>query len=361
MTDEHDLTDQLDRLGASQTPPVDPAFADRLEAQLRVRHAEQVSIGTGRSPWWRPLAGLAGVLGVVVLAAVSLTLLRPDESVVVMTAAAATDVVLPGETATPGAAGLELPDGTRIVVAAGGEAVVGGVVLGPGSEALVVGGRIEVLGAPDRETDPGDAGPTTSTPVVSVAPTTASDRPADDGGATGGSTDGDGARDPVGDPTTTTAPPTDSSSTTETTAGPEPDREPTTSTNRATTTTSASAPSRPSTTVGRTTTSTTVSTTAPTSTRPAVDPSLELTVEATTPDRLVLTWELAGTDDPGSWRIEAQRGDRVVTLVVLRDGSARTTTVARIDARGVGFRVVAVDERGDDLLTSEVVAQPAAP
>ena len=31
--------DEIERMGSTSTPPVDPAFADRLEAELRVRHA----------------------------------------------------------------------------------------------------------------------------------------------------------------------------------------------------------------------------------------------------------------------------------------------------------------------------------
>ncbi|MEL6984149.1 MAG: hypothetical protein AAFO29_17115 [Actinomycetota bacterium] len=73
----------------------------------------------------------------------------------------------------------------------------------------------------------------------------------------------------------------------------------------------------------------------------------------------VLDGGLGGSDQPAGWRIEAVAGDRVTTLAVLRDGRARTATVARIEARGVGFRVVIVDADGGDLLASEVIAQPA--
>ncbi|MEM9656450.1 MAG: hypothetical protein AAGA65_30520 [Actinomycetota bacterium] len=349
MTDDHELTEQLTRMGRAPTAEVDPAFADRLDAHLRVRHVEVVGGRPDRWPIGRLLIGTAGAT-VVMVVLLSLTVFRTSQPVVIMTAAAGTDVVLPGEAPSPGAAGQELPDGTRIVVADDGEAVVGGVVLGPGSEALVVSGRIEILdlSGSDRPDPPDDALPETSNPVVSVGPT--------------------------GDDTTTTSVPDGSDDRTPTTAVDRPsdgdrdeaDRDGDSDRTDSTTTptTPSSTPTTNTDTSGTTTTSTSAG--PPPSDRPTTsvtdrEPTVELTAESVGADRVFLMWNPSADADPRSWRIEAVSGDRTVTLVVLRDGSARTTTVARIDARRVGFRVVAVDADGQDVVSSELVAQPSAP
>lgn len=355
MSSDDELLETLNRLGRAEGPSPDPAFANRLDAHLRTIQGDQEPSRGIRS---LVVLSALGLVGVVLAALLSMSLIGGEPAVVVLTAAAQTEVVLPGEAAVEGIPGQRLPDGTRIVVNAGGEAVVGGVVLDQGTEALVVRGRIEVLGDDDADEavattrpilrpEPADSLPPSSAPERpgdTSTPTTASPPEPSDPGTTAPPPD-----DPVTSPTTspdrdgtattaaTTSPPTTSPTTAPTTT----DRPRTTSTTRPATTTSTPRPST-------------------TDSRPRPEPAIELTVTATAADRVVLDWTVEGAPDPDRWRIEAIAGDRVATLVVLRDGAARSTTVARIDARRVGFRVVALDADDNPLLTSRIVSQPPA-
>lgn len=339
MTGDDELTERLTHLGQAPTPPPDPAFANRLDAHLRTLHHDGAPVRSRFRGW-----ALAGAAGVVAVVAVLASTLVGGEPVVVMTAAADTEVVLPGEAATPGSAGQRLPDGARIVVSPDGEAVVGGVVLGPGAEAVVVGDRLEVL--------PGDetvvvTPTTTDTPPPGSETTNSTSDPESDSDPDGGSEpDGDGP---------TSVPATDGPATSPTTAGD--DRTTTTPTARPTTATTARPTTTPTTTP-TTRPATTPTTDAATTSTTRSEPVLELVATVSGADRIVLDWTLGGSPDPARWRIEAVAGDRVATLVVLRDGSIRTTTVARVDARRVGFRVVAISAGGEDLLASEIVVQP---
>lgn len=356
MTDDQELREILHDLGHTATPDPDPAFANRLDAQLRRQHDEQLT--RRRRPRLAPaVLGLAGA-AVIIVAAVSLSLIGREQAVVVLTAAAETDIVLPGEAASAGVAGQQLPDGTRILVSADGEAVVGGVVLGPGAEAVVVAGRIEVL----RVDDGVDAQPTTT--VLTIRPSTtggsAADRSADQS-----------TTEPTPDPTVR---PSSSSTDVEATSGPttvtEADRATGGTASTATTATTATSVGGDARPTATTTVRSTTSTAAPTTTgrpttvtaRPPTDATIQLTATTSSPERIVLDWTIDGAPDGSAraagWRIEAVAGDRVTILAVLRDGRARTATVARIEARGVGFRVVVVDADGADLGASEVVAQP---
>lgn len=343
MSNDDELTETLIRIGQGTTPPPDPAFADRLDAHLRTVHVEQAS-GRGPRPAWVPsLVGLVGLAGVVIVAVLGLSLTGGEPPVVVMTAAEGTDVVLPGELAAPGTAGQRLPDGTRIVVGSEGEAVVGGVILGPGAEAIVVGDRLEVVGGEGT-----DVAPPTTPPTLRPAP---SDAPTTDS-ATGRS-------DTSGSPTT--APerePADRQTSVPETDGPVTSPPPSRPGGDDPDTTPSPPSSRPAQTTGPPTTVSTPGT-ASTTTRPRPEPSIDLTVDAAGSDRIVLSWVLDDANHPARWRIEAVAGDRVATLAVLRDGTARTATVARFDARRAGFRVVALRADGSDEIASEIVLQPA--
>ncbi len=354
MTRDDDMVETLTHLGQTQGPAPDPAFANRLDAHLRTLHAAQEPSRGIRS---LVVISVLGVAGVVLAAVLSTTLIGREPAVVVLTAAAQTEVVLPGEAATQGVPGQRLPDGTRIVVSSGGEAVVGGVVLDQGTEAIVVGGRIEVLVVDDGDKEAGEIAATTRPvlrpePADSLPPSSTPDRPdgtspsttGRPGASTAPSTTEPRPDDPVTSPTT--APGGDGPATTATTRPTTTSPPRTTASTRPTTTSS----TRPTTTRG------------PSSTdgRPRPEPSIELSATATGDDRIVLTWTVEGVADPDRWRVEALAGDRVATLVVLRDGTARTATVARIDARRAGFRVVALDADDDPLLTSRIVTQPPA-
>lgn len=314
MTDD-DLTDRLRRIGSEPGPPPDQAFADGLDSRLRVLHAERAGGSTRPAfPTWLPLATVAAAVLVV---AVGVSLLRSSPPAeVVMTVASDTDIYLPGDETTPGVAGLVLPDGARIVVGPEGEAVVDGVVLASGTEAIVVGDHIAVV-ATDEERSAG------------IQPSTAPS--STEGRSTSSTTTIESDRPPVTDRPATTATSTSAPPSTATSAPST--RPPTTSS----TVTSSTPSSRP-------TTVTTTSSVSPT-TEPPTQP-IALTASAIGDTRVRLDWVLERGDEPAGWRVRAAAGDRVVTIVALRDGAARSTTIERLTIAEVTVWVEALGTEG---------------
>ncbi|MEL7156098.1 MAG: hypothetical protein AAFN30_05805 [Actinomycetota bacterium] len=338
MSNDQELRSHLEGLGRQSGPAVDPSFADGLDAQLRVARADQHGAVRGRVWWLAPLVGVAAAALVVVALFLGP---RPPELEVVMTAAADTQVIVPGGVSSPAVAGQRLPDGTRIMVGPDGEAVVDGVVLGPGSTAVVVGDRLDVLiaapaagGAAPAGEGPADEG--------TQAPGGETDRAETDGGT---DVDRDGAREP--DPST--VPPT--SEVDGTTPRP-------TSTPPPTTAPGATSTTSPSTSTTRASTSAPGSTDDP-PTSTATDPAaLVLRVTPARDGRLRLTWTAAPDLPTAGWRVSTGRGDRVATLVVIRSADARSTTIEQqLDPEAVLW-VEALDGEGGVLATSAPVPVP---
>lgn len=180
MNDE--LNDRLNSWGKTSTPPVDGAFANRLEADLRVSTAPAAK---------RPGFGWLLRPGVLVAAAVAIVggifVANIDSSPQLqMTAAQGTTVSVPGVADLQnGVAGLVLPDGTRIDVGPDGSAIVAGVVLEAGSSAEVVNGRLEITDTGLPNESPSDnpvppattSGPPETTPSATRVPPTVTPTP----------------------------------------------------------------------------------------------------------------------------------------------------------------------------------------
>jgi hypothetical protein len=178
MNDE--LNKRLDSLGEGQVPPVDGAFANRLEADLRASTFEPKS--NRFSLGWLLRPGVLVAAAVAVIGGIFVASIDSDPQLQ-MTAAQGTTVSIPGSTAfQSGAAGLVLPDGTRIDVGPGGSAIVAGVVLEANSSALVVAGKVEItntgtpLASPDTNAPQAPpstrAKPSTTPPTRAPSPTT---------------------------------------------------------------------------------------------------------------------------------------------------------------------------------------------
>jgi hypothetical protein len=356
MTSRDEVEAALVELGSDDGPTVDPAFANRLDAALRTAYAHQLD-DVGRRPVWVPLsAGLSALAAVIVGALIWLGAFADQPAGdVVMTAAADTDVVIPGEEVSAGAPGLLLPDGTRIVVGPNGEAVVDGVVLGPGAEAVVTDGRLAVIGQGRVNSPPVGAGPGSGDDgsAPSAAPGEPSPTSATGPGG-GGGPDRDGEAG-GGSASTRSGPSTTTDRPTTTATGPSSTRA-----SDATTTTSAPSTVRSST-VPATTSTAPSSTTAPTTvTTDSAPLTIDLTATAVSRARIRLDWIVEGTVPAGElagFRIETTLGDRTSTVVVIRSGEARSTTIERLPA-GVIYRVLAVDGDGTVLQTSNPATQP---
>lgn len=300
---------RLEAWGSEDRLVVDGAFANRLEARLRELAAEQHASRPVR-PLWQPLALAAVSLLVVVVGVFALTGSSGDDDLLVMGVASDTQVVLPGGDVVVAREGLALSDGTRISVGPDGSAVVGDVVLGADTEAVIADGTVEIL-VDERSTT--SAPPTTAArPATTRLPDDATSSP---------SRDGDG----------TTTQPTTSTTT-----------------------------SRSSTTDGRETTTTsrtaTTSTTSERSTTTAARPIVELTWTESN-GQVQLSWTYAGPDTFAGWEVVVTSGDRGRTLALLRDPAARSLTVASLDAV-VSYRVVALAGDGVTIVESNSVEVP---
>ena len=68
-----------------------------------------------------------------------------------------------------------------------------------------------------------------------------------------------------------------------------------------------------------------------------------------------LDWVVEPDLTPAGWRVKARGDDRVTTLLVIRDGDARSATLERARTAGLGLWVEAVDRSGRTLAVSEPV------
>ncbi len=314
-TDE--LEQQLHRLGSTSPPAPDPAFANRLETDLRLLAIDTQGV---RRPIWRPVLSALAASVLVMVGVFSLMRLNPTPSdELVMSAAHQTSLVLPDGTEVVASDGTYLIDGTRIVVGRDGGAVIGSLVLLPGTVAVVVDGQIEILGPPESG-EPVDGGsPSTTTSPTTSPPTTTIET---SGPTTTGRTDDEvvGEAEPQRTTTTTTG---------------------TTSTASDSSTT--------------TTTSVQPSTTGP-RLAPGGPVSPVLQVETVSDRRARLIWTVLDDDQIAGWVIMSERDDMTSTVAVLRDPEARQVTVERPSEGVINYWVVAKDSTGNVRHLSNTVA-----
>ncbi len=323
-----DLEHQLTRWGSSSEPAPDGAFANQLETELRLAGADRPGLA-GQRRIWQPIMAFAVAVVMVVAGGMALLGLNDSGVEVLVSSASDTQVVLPDGSIVPATAGLGLEDGSRIEVGEDGLAVVGEVVLEPGTNAVVVDGRIEVQANPTDPSPTSDVAlpstqppqPTTSAPI---GPTTTSDPTQSSTTATSRPTSTTPRPPPTTDasrPSTSaqpgTAPPTEPPQT-EATSGSAP------SSNVAPTD---SAP--PSTTPGASTTT------------PQVVGPVVLSAEAMAEGRVRLSWTFSPTDDLAGWEVVVTTGDRSRSLALLRDPAARTLTVEQTPGSVAVYRVTA--------------------
>ncbi|RZV48162.1 MAG: hypothetical protein EX269_02635 [Acidimicrobiales bacterium] len=330
MADEH-IDDMMNRVGREPVQPVDGAFANRLETDLRTQ--SQQGVAPLRQPaWWlRPSTVVAfGLL--IVLVGLAVGILRSDPATIEITTAQGSSISVPGsDEIVEGQAGMELEDGTRIEVGSGGSITVGGVVLDEGSTAVVEAGSLDVIG-------PSSLSTTTTTQEPAPDDTAETTRPTPKTGTV---------------VEQTTAPPTTTDDSLPTTVAPE---------------TTVPRTTIPRTTVPKTTLPPEIK---PTTTQPAslLTAAPETTVPETRPQTTVparikidaelvdlgdrvgtLTWRVGETDAAiAGWIIQVRRGDGIANLATMRQPEARLLRV-EITNENLEFRVVA---RGEDGVLGE--------
>lgn len=173
----------MDRLRA--TVPGDHRMsegaADRLEADLRIAHAERAT-RPGRGPVWRRPVALAGVAVVVMLVAVASLVVRDTapSAALILTDAAGVTVVLPdGSEVVDPDDGFTLPEGAIVSIAEGGRATIDDATIDEASVlevrdgALVARVDVTTTEAPEVEVP-------TSTTVAVDRTTTTTLEPKDD-------------------------------------------------------------------------------------------------------------------------------------------------------------------------------------
>lgn len=320
MADEH-VDGIMNRVASEAVPPVDGAFANRLEADLREQSLQGARPLRQPTWWWRPSTVVA--LGLVVLViGLAVGVIGNTPTTVEITTAQGSSISVPGAAdLVEGQPGMELEDGTRIEVGPGGLITVGGVVLGEGTTAVIEEGSVAILGESPLPT-------TTLAPPVSSEDGATTVRPTPKTGtltptSTPPTTIGDSAPDTIAPDTTiprTTIP--------KSTLPPE--TKPTTTEPPKTSTT---APG------------TTVPETRPQTTLPV---GLAIGVEFVDVGERVatLTWSIRETDVPiAGWIVQVKRGDGIANLATMRRPEARSVRV-ELTAQSLEYRVVVRGEGG---------------
>ena len=330
MTDD-DLHRRLEALGRRETPMVDPAFADGLEANLRAMAATPAR----PSLLARVLRPSVVVAALAVLAGVAFFVSRPEDAGLEFAAAEGTSVSIPGSAElSAGVVGQPIPDGTRITVGPDGSATVGGVILDPGTVAIVVNGVVEVVELPPATTVPPGATSTTAAPVEEPAESTTAAAPT--------------TAAPTTEPPTTVAPDDGESTTTEATASTAAAPTTTEADAAATTTTAPSTTVEPS-----TTTSAPTTTTVPA--REPIAPTITLSISVGENGRALLEWTVDGdTDEIAGWVVRRGRGNDAMPAAVIRRPEARRQRVDLPD-RNVAWTVVARNADGEVIARSNIV------
>lgn len=298
---------RLEDWGNEPQPSVDGRFANRLDTQLRDMASDRTP-NRQRRPIWQPIALAAVALIAMTAGFVGLARSGDEEVLLAMGATSETEIVLPDGEIIAGSEGLLLADGTRIRVGAVGSAVIGDVVLAPGTEALISNGQLEILGEqrPSTTTTP------STTTRSDAAETSAVSRSSTTAGRSTSTT-----------PLTTDVSTTDVSTT------------------------------DASTTVAPTTAPSTID--RPTSTI-ASRPAAELTW--TERDNQVhLSWSYVGPETLAGWEVVAITGDRTRTLAVMRDPTARSITIEALSG-AVSYRIIARAADGSAIVETNVVDVP---
>ncbi len=341
MDDE--LHDRLENLGADPGPAPDPAFAERLEADLRSQAYFAPRDRAHAAPARRGLLRPGLVMGALVVLALSAVLVvsrggeEPD--VLVIENGLGATVTLPGGDTVAGGSGVALPDGSLIEVAADGFALIDGIVLPPGSIATVVDGVLELTAVPAIVI------PTpTPTPTPSPTPDLATTPEAEPTPAS------------VADPTPTAEPTTPPEVAPSPTPSPTARPAPTAPPNPTTTASPRPTPSPEQDGTPRerpTATATPTATPEPT----VVDPAPEIVLDQANlgPRRAQLTWSVTAPDGVLGFQVRVRRGDTVRTAAVLRDPEARALTVERPERDRVFYRVLAIGSDGQVLARSNEV------
>lgn len=185
-TDDHN---PLEALHAEVAPDarLDERVADRIEASLRVAHAEQ---RTTAVPWWRRSIALAPAAVLIVVAISAALVLRTEtpSAALVITDAENVTIVLPGgDIVTDPADGFELPDGAVIEIGAAGMVSIDDVVIDEPARFSVVDGSLvsDVIATTTTHDRPDHLEPPSTTTVEPVEVTTTTttepvrDEPAD--------------------------------------------------------------------------------------------------------------------------------------------------------------------------------------
>lgn len=306
---DDELEERLESMSTRPTPPVDPGFGNRLESELRRQFAEPATRrGSIMDVLFRP--GVVVGMAAAVIAVVLIVAQRDTPVDLVMGSAEGTSISIPGQSETiDGVAGLSLPEGSRIVVAPEGSAVVADVVLDGGTTARIVDGQLVLVDVAPETTRPGTTVPGTTIP---------------------------GSRIPESTVPNTTTPETTAPTTT------APDSSAPRSTVPPTTV--------PKTTVPETTVPATVSpTTVPVDTRstttqgPGSDVLIpvRLTLEPTDNARVVLRWQVRAEseDEIAYWTIRARSNEVTRTVAVVRQANVRVLRVELPD-QPTGYRVL---------------------
>ena len=337
MDDE--LHDRLENLGADPGPAPDPAFAERLEADLRSQAyfapRDRAHAAPARRALLRP--GLVlGALLLVALASVLVVSRGGDEAdVLVIENGLGATVTLPDGDTVAGGSGVALPDGSLIEVAADGFALIDGIVLPPGSIATVVDGVLELTAVPAIVVPTPTPSPTpdlTTSPQAEPTPTAVADPTPTAEPTTPPEIAPSPTPSPTARPTPTAPPDPTATARPRPTPSPAQDRTP---------------QERP------TATATPTATPEPT----VVDRAPEIVLDRANlgPRRAQLTWSVTAPDGILGFQVRVRRGDTVRTAAVLRDPDARALTVERPERDRVFYRVLAIGRDGEVVARSNEV------
>jgi len=146
-TPPSDLRDRLAWLGARRVPGPSPEFVAELEHRLigtPPSDTEVVALASRRrGRVARAVVGAAAAVAAVLLAGALLGAFHQHQSVS-LDKAVNTVVVLPSGQKVIGRVGLDLPNGSVVATGPNGHASAGSVTLGPGSQATVTHGQLQV-------------------------------------------------------------------------------------------------------------------------------------------------------------------------------------------------------------------------
>lgn len=173
VTTRRELQVLLRAAGSRPVPRATPALLDQVEARFG---AEAPAAAATESPVLPRRSRVRSAVLAAAAAAAALALVAGltgvfggpgSETGLALSVAVDTLVTLPDGTTVDGARGLVLPEGAVVRTGPQGRAVAGGSELGPGVEAVVRAGRLQVVGdvveaTPAEPLAPGVAGPTPS-------------------------------------------------------------------------------------------------------------------------------------------------------------------------------------------------------